>query len=306
MINIIYSNDENLNKFSLENNISKFKNQDILIFDYADNALDIINGIKQTSFFNDFKCILIKNASFLTHELNDFENELIELLLSSNDKEIILVVKSLKLSENKTIQNFIKKANLIKPKKMTDFDKEKKIIFLIKENNINIQNNAQKLLISLLPLDEKIIINEIKKIKELNLELIDKNIIEKFIVDYNSNNVFDIITSFLKKDIVLCNKTLEKLLLQKYQPIELIQIMATQLFNIKLMKWCLSTNNISNSILLELGISFFQFNVNRDLLYNVSYEKINKLLLKMYDLDIAIKKGLVDPYIGIKLLLIGE
>jgi len=163
--------------------------------------------------------------------------------------------------------------------------------------DFNVQNKFEQLL----SLEPYSIINELEKLSlVINNNVVEEKDLEICKNSLNETNIFNLVKYILlnKKDNAL--KLYETLLSQKYQPTDLIQVMATQIFNLKCFKMALIQNYSTNEITNTLKMSPYQQKINLPLISKIPLSYLNDLLNDMYDLDYNIKHNSLIPDIALK------
>ncbi|MDR2461770.1 MAG: DNA polymerase III subunit delta [Mycoplasmataceae bacterium] len=296
---------ENLNYSVLKKiNLLNIKKIEHIFFD--ENCNEIINSLQQMNIFNEKKIFVIHNASFLLKDNDGEMKEKIIDLLENNDNgdEFILIInaKSKTDFDSKIIKS--KKIELNKVEKFDELKKNNLIVELLKKNEIFLNEDALSNLVEITANNPFIVENELNKIILLNKKNIDASDIGNFIIPSNDNNIFELINFILNNKKSEAIRLYDKLIENKYQPIELLQIISNQLFNLKLLKIAFETNMSSNEIFLATNMSLFQQRINKKNIENVEINKMNKLLDNLYTLDYNIKNGNINPYVSIKIFLI--
>jgi DNA polymerase III delta subunit len=79
--------------------------------------------------------------------------------------------------------------------------------------------------------------------------------------------------------------------------------MASQLFNLKLLKQAIQRRFSQIEIENQLKITKFAQFANRDILNKISMDKLEQAISDLTLLDYNIKHSLINPYLGLKLML---
>lgn len=261
----------------------------------------VLDEINQSSLFNNPKFVVISDAIFLLDESEQASNLIDQL--NKAESEVICLVKNDKLDKfNPLIKKL--KIKIIKKNKINDFNKTDEIKKLCAEEGIKFdsQQTFQKF-VDHLANNYLFAKSEINKIKIYcgDSPITSQNI-DEIMLDNFEGNIFllntYILTNQLNKSLDLYNK----LISLKHQPIEIIQIISTQIFKVKLYKMALIQNLPFSQINVDLQITPFQAR-QMNYINHVSIQKINLILDKLFELDTNIKKGLVDPNQSFKFFL---
>lgn len=275
-------------------------------FDFDDNYEQILTSINQTNLFdNDSQSnYLINHANFLINKTKK-SIKFIENLLNSKD-EIICIVAARNQKSFDSLLQTNKNVKFIKAIKFTDKDKIHLVNNLLKTYPINFDCETTKTnFINVLANEPYLIKNEVQKASNYSLDNeFNSQVIDKLINKNANNSIFDLINFILLNKKTEALNLLSNLLKKKIQPIVCIQIMASQLFNLKLQKMYLSKNN--NNIYSannSLGVNPYKIMMNEKILNNTTLTKIKKLLESLLLLDYNIKNNLVVGEIAIKMLI---
>lgn len=300
---IIYGNSYDVAKSYacfFTNNL-KFKQK----FDFNENYEQILSSVNQISLLdNESKTnYLINHASFLTDKTKK-ATDFIKNLLSAKD-EIICILAARNLNSFNTLLQNNKKVEFIKASKLNDKDKFKLVDNLLKTYPINFDCETTKTsFINVLANDSYLIINEVIKASNYSLGTeFDTKCIDNLITQNTNNTIYDLVNFMLMNQKSAALDLFDNLLKRKILPIACIQVMATQLFNLKLQKMCLSKyKNIYNAQEV-LGINSYLIMMNLKILNSISLTKIEKLLKSLLLLDYNIKNNLVIGDVAIKMLI---
>ncbi len=261
----------------------------------------IFDEINQSSLFGQPKNIIITDADFLLDKSEE-ASELIDTL-NKNDSEVFCLVKNDKLDKFNPIVKKLK-IKLIKKNKITDFNKFDEIKKICLEENINFdsQKTFEKF-VDHLANNYLFVKSEIEKIKIYcgDRKVTEKDI-EEIMLDNFEGNIFLLNTYILRNQLKESLNLYNKLISLKHQPVEIIQIISSQIFKVKLYKEALNQNLPFTQINSNLQITPFQA---RQMAYvkDISLGKINFILDKLFELDTNIKMGLVDPNQSFKFFL---
>lgn len=292
---IYYGNDlEQINSLFLNN-------KDCMKLYFNGEISYIFDEINQTSLFGSPKEIVIYDADFLldkSEQASDLIND-----LNSIDSQVTCLVKNDKLEKFNPI---IKKLKIktIKKNKINDFNKTDEIRKISLEQNLQFdsQDTFNKF-IDHLSCNYLFVKSEIEKIKLYcgNKKVTSKDI-EDIMLDNFEGNIFLLNNYLLTNQLEKSLSLYKKLINLKHQPIEIIQIISAQVFKIKLYKKALLQNLPFSQIASDLQITSFQVK-QMHYVNSVSLVKIELILERLYELDLNIKKGLVDPHQSFKLFL---
>ena len=270
---------------------------------------EIVEEANYTSLFNYEKIIVIKNADFLGSK-NSAKTDILEKYLSnSNPLSTLIFTYNDKPDERKKVIKLIKASGkyiYIKP--LTYREVTDRIIADFKHNKYKISyedanyitnkclNNYDLVMMEL----EKIYLyyNESTEVKRKDLE----NIISKYMDDNN----FKFVDAVIKNDYKLSAKLLNDFKIQKVEPIALLSLLVREyrlmLFSKDLYKKGYSNNKIGE----ELGLQDWQVEKLIKNSYSYSLIDLEGKIIKLADLDLDIKLGKMDKYLGLELFVLNN
>jgi DNA polymerase III delta subunit len=294
MLKIYYAADQHLFEYEyfLINKANKNGIIHKLIFNKNHN--EIINLINQYDLFIEKKIYIITNASFIDSAEVDDQHLMRHLNNSNHDIYLFYQTKSL---SNKN-------PDFVKLTAFSNANKIKLVEKLIDNYQIKFDNYETKnLLINYLIDDPILIENEIGKISLLKTT-ITPEIITNVLSNNNDSNLFNLIKYILAKQYKNAIELIDNLLLNKYQVTDIIQIISSQLFNLKLFKIACNQSCSSQDMTNKLNFTPYAQANNRKNLSNITVEHINQLLNELMLLDYNIKHSLILPKQGLKLLVL--
>lgn len=300
---IIYGNSYDVAKsyaYFFTNNL-KFKQK----FDFNENYEQILSSVNQIGLLDSESKVnyLINHANFLTDKTKKATG-FIQNLLSVKD-EIICILATRNLSSfNPLLQNN-KKVEFIKANKLNDKDKFKLVNDLLKTYPINFDCETTKTsFINALTNDSYAIINEVIKASNYSLDNeLDIKCINNLVTQNANNTIFDLVNFILMDQKSKALDLFDNLMKRKIQSITCIQVMAAQLFNLKLQKMYLMKYKSIYHVQEVLGINSYLIMMNLKILNNTSLTKIEKLLKSLLLLDYNIKNNLLIGDVAIKMLI---
>ncbi|MDR3257623.1 MAG: hypothetical protein LBT17_02390 [Mycoplasmataceae bacterium] len=298
MLTIFYGDDKNNLDYEAHKVINLHRDAPIAHLYFDDNHQEIIDDVSQTSLFESDKVYFIHDASFLaSSKVND-----VNLLKKLQD---IGGTIYLFLETKKTI-NVDKEITIKKVPKFVKSSKHALINTILLVNKFKFVNNAlQEKFESLLADDPFLVEGELHKLfLASENHVINEANLEQVIDDSTELNVFKLTNYLLSNDKKSLVKLYDSLIALKYQPTELIQIMASQLFTMKLLKQALMEGYSISRIETELKIPKYVQFVNRDVLNGISMTKLDQIINDFTLLDYNLKHNLINPYQGLKLTLV--
>jgi DNA polymerase III delta subunit len=226
MIHIYYGQDKNNIAFEKQSVLKTNPNIKVIIFD--DNYDELISSISQPSLFEESSDILIDNATFLINKTNN-DKEAIKTLLNSQNNIFCFTY-------DEKIDAKIHSTTYHKLTKFNNLSKQKLLSNLIAINKVDFESQSTRSYFESIVANEPFMIkNEYEKLilsRESNL--ITRKQIDNISISSDNPNIFKLLTFLLqnnKKDLI---KLYDNLILNKFQPIDLISTINTQLFNLKI------------------------------------------------------------------------
>ena len=187
--------------------------------------------------------------------------------------------------------------------KLKEYDLSKKIGAIMKKNGYSIDYDSIQYLIRNSLGNYDIIYSELEKLqicfldtKKINLSDL-KNIVSRNIED----NVFKLVNAIIEKNAKAMFSIYEDLKLLKEEPIAIISLLAREYRNMYLIK----TNNRNNGELQKLlNIQSWQYEKYQKQSYEYSITELKEKLIQLYNLDLKIKSGKIDKYLGLELFML--
>jgi len=272
-----------------------------------DKLKDILEECNYTSLFNDKKVVIVNNVNLFGTKYEYKEDmEILEHYLDNMNKNTILIFLVDSYSKTKKcVKRIIDNGGLIEILKPNGDNLKEEIKNYLKEYGYKIENKALDELINNNLSNFDYSLNELDKVMVIKKDyLINISDIEKYTTKIKEDNIFDFVDVVIKKDIKNVYKKLDEYIKNKEEPAILISNIASQyrlIYSVKnLIKEGYSEKNIAD----ELKIHPYRIKLAYQNSYNYSNEELVNKLLKIGELDEKIKKGLIDKYVALKLLLV--
>lgn len=259
----------------------------------------MIDAVCQIDLFHEQRIFVIHDATFLLG--SNAQDLLLTKKLGSLTQELYLLVVTKKSSFNQ----HTKELDVKKIHKFTLATKRALINNLLKAEGVSFVNSEiQTEFENIINNDPFMIESELNKLMLIaENKVITKTMVDQAISDSTELNIFKLTNHLLCGDKKRLLQLFDKLIMLKYQPIELMQVMASQLFNLKLFKLAMIERYTQSEIEQQLKINKFMQFANRDILKHTSVDKLNQVINELTLLDYNIKHGLINPYLGLKLML---
>lgn len=274
---------------------------------FNNSLVDLINDLNQLDLFsNDNKIYLIKDATFLT-VLKDFENnfDLLQLILKSsgeNNNTLFIFITNSKLLTNKKIIPFIEKCKLVLLEEINPKNKTSIIKSICKELKLRIDTIILNKLSESLPLDYGIIYQELSKL--MNYDEINLDLIDKIIIKYDEANIFKLWECFLKGDLNQLLSLLKTLYDNKYDPIQIIAIISTQILNSYFIRKSLDLNLTKEEMISNFQINPYILSNQIILLKNWQVSDLKCIIIKLYETEVQIKESNLDKFELLKIFFL--
>ena len=298
--------------FLINEEISKIikDSKNITTFDLNINTLeDVIIEAGYYSIFEEDKYIIVKNANFFgSGKLNENDtNLLINYLDNPQDNTIIIFVCNEKLDLRKKITKLVKdKYKLIVINNLKVYEIENRLKTYFAKNNMTIDEESIKYIISNNLNNYDLIMMEVEKIILYynKPSKIDYNDVLNISARNINNNNFLLVDAIVNNDLEKSLELYNDLKIMKVEPTVLISLIARDfriMYNIKTM---LNDNINEYTIMNELGLMDWQLNKYLQKVFPYKLEELKNILIDLADLDLNIKKGKVDRFIGLELFIL--
>lgn len=208
-------------------------------FDLEEVSLgDVINEAISAPFFGERRLVFAEHPYFLTGEkvknvVDQNADLLLKYIKNPTPSTILVIFASYdKLDSRKKIVKELKKlAITVNAGKMEGPILAKTIKNDLENAGYQIENEALDLLINKTKGNYSLIINQLKKLKlySLNTKKIDQKSVIELVPQSLEDNVFDLMTEILNKNIYKAEELYNQFLLQKIDPILLVAIIISQL-----------------------------------------------------------------------------
>lgn len=312
MIYLLYGTDE----FSINNEIKKLIDQNNITdlnkntYDLENTSLyDIINDASTISFFSDKKVIICQNSYIFTGTTNKKSIEqnidiLEEYISNPNPNTILIfVVIKEKLDERKKIVKFIKKTGTVKEfNKLNDINK----IIINMFENYKIENNTVNLLKSRVGTDLFMLKNEIDKIKLYKDD--DYYITEEDINNLTTKNIdldiFDFIEYIITRNKEKSIEIYREMIKRNEEPIKIIVMLANQIRIIYQTKELYKKGYSESDIAGIIGIHPYRIKLALSKAKTYNSELLLTYINDLADIDMNIKKGLIDKNLALELFIL--
>lgn len=283
----------------------------LVTFDGCKTPLyEIVNDASTLPFMADKKVVVVKNCYFLTTESPKLEfeqsfNELEEYLENQNEGTVVIFsVIASKLDDRKSLVKKIKeKSKIYAVDNVNKKDLPRIVKQMFEKQGMSITGDALNEFLSRCGDDMYLINGEIEKLscykKEIDIKDIDLMVAKKI-----EDNVFEMIDAIFAKKLDKVFRIYYDLKINNNEPLTLISLIASQvrfLYQVMVLKdKGYSENNIAN----ELSCHPYRAKLALEKVYHLNKMDLTNLLEELSSLDIKIKSGEIDRFVGFELFLL--
>ena len=286
----------NIDQFSISKYSAKQTNLDDVFFD-----------VDSMSLFGNKRVIIVDDAYFFTGEKASDDKALdkIERFLTSfaTNNIVIFIINSEKMDERKKITKLVKKVGQVKEFNAKT-DANLMINSLLSEYKISAANiNLIKKRINN---KLEVVNNEIEKLiiyKGSEKEIAEEDIYN-VISEYPNIDFFEFIDDIINKKIPEALKTYQELLKLKEEPIKIIVTLANQFRLMYQAKKLFQSGYLERDIVSETGEHPYRVKLAISKAQKYRDEDLIDLLKKLGEINLNIKKGLVDSKTSLELFIL--
>ena len=272
------------------NRISKyFTSQQLTIqyFNGEENSLEeMINYFRQQSLFWDKQLVIVKHV-LSAKDIKKYQNELISFFEcdKNNDKTIILVFDKL-ISTSKFLK--IKNTTLFTSGDTKQVGTKALIKNYLTNKSIRIDDNTINLICNYIGYETYSIINELNKIIDDNVKVIDEQYIVNHIDYIREYNPFELLSNIAKRNFSKANQIISRFSYSSDPDIiPLISLLHKFFANVMIIH---QNRNVSDDTLSKLiGMSIYFLQNYKDAAKNYSYQKIDSILHTLFEADLMSK-----------------
>lgn len=255
----------------------------------------------------DKKAVVVDNADFLTKDVDEKDEEKVLEILnnSTNDIDIVFILRSEKVNKTGKIFNYIKENGQVF--EFLNIEKEQWPLYIrkyFKNRNVEITSEAVDELASRIDGDLTRFMNEADKLCLYKSSITLSDVV-LMVNKPLEDDAFQMSNALFKGDNGLAISIYRdlKLLGQKFVD-ALIPMLASQFRFISQVCYLDSRGLEKEDIASELGVSPYRVKYALKNSRNISRKEIANALDKLYNLDLQIKSGQIDRSYGFELFLI--
>lgn len=263
----------------------------------------LIDTLSSQDLFASTRIILFKRL-YRNKLRDEFFTEFVSLAKKEKIKDFLIFWEDQKIKSNTRYYKFFFETKAIE--ESPKLDKRSFFSWLkneIKEMELEVEEDAIKVLAERINYDPERCVNELKKLKlTVDKSLVTLSDVESLISDTLENDIWSLIDAINRKNSIQSSIILERLMTQNVDSNYIISMLARNLRLITLTKYLLEDSETTGNIAKRLKIPPFTVPSLINSSKEYSEGKIKTLYSKMSNLDYQIKKGLIDPDLGITLL----
>ena len=285
-------------------------NKNVVVFDLINDTLDsVLVEAGYYSFLEEKKYIIVKNANFLASGKlsEELSQKLINYIKEPNPNSVLIFVVNEGLDNRKKITKVVKeKYKVIKIANLKSYEIVNRVRDMFRSDNFNIDLESIKYIVANSLNNYDMVWQEVEKIKlyfgdkkNISFEEI-RNIVAKAINTNNFLFVDEVVSNNLEGSIRL----LEDLKTMKVEPTVLISLLARDfryILNVKILQ---NKGVREDEIMNKLGLLDWQLDKYLKKAFIYKIKELEEIIIKLSEIDLDIKRGVVDKFLGLKLFIL--
>ena len=261
------------------------------------------------SMFDEKKYIIVKNANFFgSDKLSEKDtNLLINYLNQPNDLSILIFVCNDKIDSRKKITKIIKdKYSLKIIPNLKSYEIENRVNSFLTKKGFKVDNASIKYLVSNNLNNYDLVMNEVKKIILYYNEpsyISYEDVVNLAAKTINTNN-FLFVDAVVDNDLETSLALFRDLKVMKIEPSILISLLARDfriMLNLKNMQ---EEGRREYAMMEELGLADWQLDKYLKKIFPYKKNELESIIFKLAKLDLDIKMGKVDRFMGLELFIL--
>lgn len=288
---------------AIKTNKTEIPNAEVTIVQAdVEEPLSIIDTLSAQSLFCGSRIIFIKRI-YRNKKKDSFLDKLLQVIKDSQSIDTVLFWEDQKIKSNTKYYKFFKDGNFVIEE--NELNKRTFYTWLKKELekfNLKIETDATKVLAERTNYDPERCHNELQKIKLLGDSIITKDVVDEVTSDTLENNIWQLIDSINDGDTVTSVFIIEKMRLQGIDENYVLSMLGRNLRLITLAKELSEKGFDYRAIASSLKVAPFTVPSLVHASKRYSYDKIKMLYTKLSNLDLQIKTGMIDGYLGLTLI----
>lgn len=263
---------------------------------------DFKNENSQTVMFKEKKLLIITNI-FANSDLR--EKFLKELEYFKDSDDIILIYEEKKVDERDSLFKFLKKNakcqsfDLLGRQKLKNWVKKE-----FEKYGKKINSETIDILVDFVGNNLWVLSNEIMKLVSFRKEgAIKKEDINTLVRTKVETDIFETIDAIAQKNKKKAIELLHKHLEKGDSPLYLLSMINFQFRNLLIIKELVEKRNTYNAILKKSGLHPFVVKKSYYQSQKFSFEELKKIYRKIFQVDLEIKTGKIEPEVALDMLI---
>lgn len=310
MIHIINGNDEYLIKQKVNELISSFNDATVINYDGKNvkfSILEVIDECNMQDLFNPYKIVIIDNPQFFSakHSLDEIASKyMLDYSKNSNPCTELIFCGNFDIDKRKKFfKELSKHARYEEINKMDDRSFKAYMREYLKKHPLNIDTNALNSFINMMPNDLLLFHNEVEKLA-LYPEFIDGSVLNKLVNFPLEDNIFLLTNALVSKNIKQAFHTWNDLKIQRFEPIQIILITASQFRFMMQVRVLMNQGYNEDKIAKVLKAHPYRTKITMSNVAMTSSKKLLAILSSLAKLDQSVKKGQIDAKQGLEKFMI--
>lgn len=284
--------------------------KNVTTFDLSMSSIDdVLIEAGYFSMFEESKYIIVKNANFFgTEKLKDEEVEkLLHYMEHPNENTTIIFVCNTKLDSRKKITKYVKEHySIITIPNLKYYEIENRVRDYFKKFGFKIGDDAVSYIVSNSLNNYDIVMGEVEKIllyynDACNIPIGDvKKIVSHSI---NSNN-FLFVDAVVDNDLEKSLEYLDDLKIMKVEPSILISLLGRDFRIMAHIKKMMEDGAREYEMMSDLSLADWQLEKYLKKVFPYKLKELESILVKLANLDLDIKSGKVDRFMGLELFIL--
>lgn len=324
MYNVFGSDDMNIviygeEKMLLEKKLNQLKaqyhisaeNMNLATYRCQETSMrEILEDALTPPFLSEYKMIVLKEPLFLTTQKQKNVSEedvkmFLDYLSKDNPTTIFVIYHDCKNFDErkKVVKTLRKTVNFYEVSQLDHHQLLKIVDQSIRARGCHIDKEALELFLSRMPNRLLDISQEVEKMclytKEITVETVDKMVTKQI-----EENVFELSTAILNKDMKQAMHIYRDLMLNKEEPVKLIGLIASSLRLLYQVKLLDRKGYNDREIAQMLSLNPYRLKYIRKDGKDYELGELLKKIEELSKLDVQIKTGKIDKYKGLELFLI--
>lgn len=301
MLTIIHGLDKALVKSEAKRVLKAFSEDAINYLSQNVTLDDLALLVHQVDLFNQTQVYVAWHDKAFTslQDFKQYEHFLHDFLNSS--KQVILMCPT-KLATHNVIDEFLKKCKVINVKKLDDKLKYNYIQNLLETNGYRLSSHELDLLDARLVNDAAIIQHELNKL--FLFKAVNEESIKNLICDYKQANIFELVKACFNADLNTLLTLYENFFKQDPDLNYIIHMIGLQLSQLLGFIYLKYQGRSGQEIMALLGLNYYFYQNIAILLRNQSISSIYKMIDTLYEVDVKVKKNLLDKNNAFKYFLL--